>query len=183
MDIYNLPSKLSKFLLSRLVKNGQLLSFPTQMSKCACHYSKMVLVLFMRPCQHVWYCSVFSSIIFTSTCHRTSSLSFFVHNYWIQKISAQPLCTLFWTRDWGAWMTTWSLTQNHKGLSTLSKCCKTVCIKLKYNYHSGRLSVLLHWENLSEFRTSSQSEYCPLLIRKYLPYTLHNVILESNRTK
>jgi len=70
---------------------------------------------------------------------------------------AAAVYILFWTRDWGVWITTWSLTQNHKSLSTLFKCCKPVCTKPKYSCHFGRLSVLLHWENLSEFRTSSQS--------------------------
>lgn len=72
--MYNITSILSKFRPSRLVQNGQFLSFPTQMSKCASHCSTMVLVLIMRPLQHVWYCCVFCSIIFTSTCHRISLL-------------------------------------------------------------------------------------------------------------
>ena len=139
-------------------------------SKCVCYCSTMVFVHFMRPCQHVWYCSVFSVQSLHPLIIVHHRYRFFMHNYLIQnQISVQPLCTLFWTRVWGVWITTWSLTQNHKGLSTPSKCCKTVYSKPKYNYHFGRFSVLLHWENLSEFRTSSQSEYCPLQIRKSLP--------------
>ena len=59
--------RLSKFWPSRMVRNGQFLSFPTQMSKFACHCSTMVLVHFMRPCQHFWYCFVFCSIIYMSS--------------------------------------------------------------------------------------------------------------------
>jgi len=82
--IYNLTSRLSKFWLSRLVQNGQFLSFPTHTSKCACNCSTIVLVLFICPCQQVWYYCVVSSIIFIPHVIVPHRFQFFMHNYWIQ---------------------------------------------------------------------------------------------------